>query len=259
MKKIIAILLSLMLVILFVGCKDDASSSVQNDEQSKTQTSSENKQTETAAKELSDDQLVEFARIRLGVPNTQDITYKVGEKFYWDAGGKYLKQIDFYKNGETVAGASVDVTNGEIIKNIQTYDNGSLKSLSEALLQMIDGAYKEESKFPENCSTVGMCELADKYTKKWKEIADEYYDKIMAYDEDIQLSDAYYSTDDLHTFVSNMKTSWEKYNKEQCENYVKVLETIYPGSPEITITSANYAYELQKEWAIKLVEIYEQL
>ena len=79
-----------------------------------------------------DDELVKIARIRLGVPDTQDITYKVGEKYYWEAGGKYLKQIDFYKNGETVAGGSLHVTDGEIIKNIQTYDNGPLKSLSEA-------------------------------------------------------------------------------------------------------------------------------
>ena len=127
MKRIIVLILVLAVGFLFVGCKENASSDVESNEQSKTQTSSENKQTETAAKELSDDQLVEFARIRLGVPNTQDITYKVGEKFYFDGGGKYLKQIDFYKNGKIVAGASVDVTNGEIIKNIQTYDNGSLK------------------------------------------------------------------------------------------------------------------------------------
>ena len=127
MKRIIAVILVLAVSLLFVGCKENASSGVPSDDRSKVQTSSENKQTETNTKDLSDDQLAELARIRLGVPNTQDITYKVGEKYYWEAGGKYLKQIDFYKNGETVAGASVDVTDGEIIKNIQTYDNGPLK------------------------------------------------------------------------------------------------------------------------------------
>lgn len=256
MKKIIAILLSLMLAILFVGCKDDASSSVQNDEQSKTQTSSENKQTETAAKELSDDQLVEFARIRLGVPDTQDITYKVGEKYYWEAGGKYLKQIDFYKNGETVAGGSLHVTDGEIIKNIQTYDNGSLKSLSEALLQMIDGAYYEESKLPENCTTIGMQELAKKYTKKWEEIAEEYYDKIMKCEE---TDETFYTTEEFHNSVANMKTSWEKYYKEQCESHAVVLRATYGPGTIVGPLAASYKYKLQKEWAIKLVEIYEQL
>ncbi len=127
MKRIIAVILVLAVSLLFVGCKENASSGVQNDDQSKVQTSSEDKQTETNTKDLSDDQLAELARIRLGVPKTQDITYKVGEKYYFDGGGKYLKQIDFYENGEIVAGASVDVTDGEIIKNIQTYDNGPLK------------------------------------------------------------------------------------------------------------------------------------
>ena len=94
---------------------------------------------------------------------------------------------------------------------------------------------------------------------KWKEIADEYYDKIMKYDEDIQLDDHYYSSDDLHTFVSNMKTSWEKYNKEQCENYVKALEAIYQGGSIIGPIAASYECEMQKEWALQLVRLYSHL
>ena len=252
MKRIIAVILVLAVSFLFVGCKDNASSGVQSD-QSKTQTSSENKQTETDAKDLSDDELVKIARIRLGVPDTQDITYKVGEKYYWEAGGVYLKQVDFYQNGKIIAGASVDSTSGALMRNVY------IKSLAEKLVDEIEEAYEADSLRDEYASTVGMCELHNKYTKKWKEIADEYYDKIMAYDEDIQLSDAYYSTDDLHTFVSNMKTSWEKYNKEQCENYAKVLQTIYQGGSIIGPLAASYECEMQKEWALQLVRLYSHL
>lgn len=255
MKRIIAVILVLAVSLLFVGCKENASSNVQND-QSKTQTSSENKQTETNTKDLSDDELVKIARIRLGVPDTQDITYKVGEKYYWEAGGKYLKQIDFYKNGETVAGGSLHVIDGEIIKNIQTYDNGSLKSLSEALLQMIDGAYYEESKLPENCTTIGMQELAKKYTKKWEEIAEQYYDKIMKCEE---TDETFYTTEEFHNSVANMKTSWEKYYKEQCESHAVVLRATYGPGTIVGPLAASHKYKLQKEWALELVEIYEQL
>ena len=48
-----------------------------------------------------------------------------------------------------------------------------------------------------------------KYTKKWKQVADEYYDKITKYEGIAQLDENYYSSDDLHTFVSNMKINWE--------------------------------------------------
>lgn len=272
MKKIIAILLSLMLVILFVGCKDDASSSVQNDEQSKVQTSSqnkptassskpttsENKQTETNTKDLSDDQLAKVVARYLEVPEMSGITYQISEKFYWEAGGRYLKKVEFYSNANRLlAGASVDPTSGELMRDIYKYT--SRQSLIDVITYSIESDYEAESKLDEYSSTAGMCDLHNKYTKKWKEIADEYYDKIMKYDEDIQLDDHYYSSDDLHTFVSNMKTSWEKYNKENCENYTKTLEAIYQGGSIVGPIASSHECAMQKEWALQLVGIYQQL
>lgn len=81
----------------------------------------------------------------------------------------------------------------------------------------------------------------------------------MEYNGIIQGSDDYYSSDDLHTFVSNMKTSWEQYNQTQCENYFKVLETIYAGGTIVRPIFADYKLNLQKEWALRLVIIYDQL
>lgn len=258
MKKIIAILLSLMLVILFVGCKDDASSSVQNDEQSEVQTNSENKQTETNTKDLSDDQLAKVVAGYLEVPERSGVTYKISEKFYWEAGGRYLKKVEFYSNANRLlAGASVDPTSGELMKDIYKYT--SRQSLIDVITYSIESDYEAESKLDEYSSTAGMCDLHNKYTKKWKEIADEYYDKIMKYDEDIQLDDHYYSSDDLHTFVSNMKTSWEKYNKENCENYTKTLEAIYQGGSIVGPIASSHECAMQKEWALQLVGIYQQL
>lgn len=133
------------------------------------------------------------------------------------------------------------------------------ESLYEKLIREIDGAYIEEQKAPESSSTVGMVELSDKYTEKWKQVADEYYNKIMKYDGIIQLNENYYSSDDLHTFVSNMKISWEQYYQEQCENYFKTLQTIYGAGTIVGPIFADYKYEMQKEWALQLVGIYQQL
>ncbi len=132
------------------------------------------------------------------------------------------------------------------------------ESLVEKLTREIEGAYIEEQKLPESSTTLGMIELSARYTEKWKEVADEYYQKIMAYD-DVELVEAYnYSADDLHTFVSNMKTNWEQYNQTACENYRKVLQTQYGLGSIVGPIFAEYQYEKQKEWALELVGIYQQ-
>lgn len=135
------------------------------------------------------------------------------------------------------------------------------ETLREKLLREIEGVYLEEQKLPEYSTTLGMIELADTYTEKWKQVADEYYNKIMEaeieeYDESVQPN---YSSDDLHTFVSNMKTSWEKYYQEQCDNYYKVLKANYGPGTIVGPIFANYKYEMQKEWALRILDIYQQV
>ena len=141
--------------------------------------------------------------------------------------------------------------------NSDTYEIA--ESLYERLIREIDDAYLEEQDAPENCTTVGMVELSDKYAEKWKNVADEYYDKIMEYDGIVQPSDHYYSSDDLHTYVSNLKTNWEKYNQVQCENYLETLRAIYGSGTVVGPIFADYKYELQKDWALQLVVIWQQL
>lgn len=152
---------------------------------------------------------------------------------------------------------SVDTNSVSTKKTVDERDLG--ESLTEKLIREIDDAYLEESELPEYGTTVGMVELADRYTEKWKLVADEYYDKIMKYDGIIQPSESYYSSDDLHTFVSNMKANWEAYNQKQCENYLKTLQSIYDGGTIVGPIYASYKYEKQKEWALQVVGIYEQL
>ena len=132
------------------------------------------------------------------------------------------------------------------------------ESLSEKLIREIDGAYDEEMKSPEDSSTAGMCAISEKYTKKWQAVADEYYNKLMQCDIKKTNETSYYTTQEFHTFIKNMKTSWEKDHAIQCENYKKTLYAIYGGTIVNTLY-ADYVYNEQMEWALKLVGIYEQL
>ena len=141
----------------------------------------------------------------------------------------------------------------------ETVENQAKESLSEKLIREIDAAYIEAQKEPENGTTIGMIELADEYTAKWKQVSDEYYDKIMKYTGAARLDGKQYSADELHTFVSDMKTNREAEDKVNSENCYKELQNTYGGGSAIGPIFANYKYEMQKEWALKLVEIYQQL
>ena len=132
-------------------------------------------------------------------------------------------------------------------------------SLSQKLIDEIDGAYREEVKNGEVSSNVGKVDLTSKYTEKWKQTADEYYGKLMEYEGIVPPSDIYYSSDDLHTFVSDMKNTWETYSKEQRKNYLKVLQTVYAAGTIVGPLIAEYEYDMQMEWTLELVEICEQL
>ena len=130
-----------------------------------------------------------------------------------------------------------------------------LESLSEKLVKEIDNEYLFDSKLPEYTSNYGMCELAKKYEDKWKSVADEYYEKIMKYNDIIQPADYYYSFDDLHTFVSNMKSNWEEYSEKQCENHLRTLQTIYGSGTIVGPLYADYRYKMQKDWALEILGI----
>lgn len=151
---------------------------------------------------------------------------------------------------------SIDETSSSTVSET---DNTVQVSLSEKLINEIDDEYLSESKLPEFSTTMGMIELSDRYADKWRQIADEYYNKIMEYDGISQLDENNYSSDDLHSYVSEMKANWDLYYQEQCESYVNTLRTIYDEGFAVGPMFAEYKYEMQKDWALQLVEICERL
>lgn len=202
--------------------------------------------------DLQEEALIAAVKTNLGVPDRKTITYEIGEKVYWTSAERYCRDICFYENGQQVAGAIVDPATGELLRNIWKYQPA--ESLSAQLIRDIDGAYEEAQKQPEYSSTGGMVDLAAAYRDKWKQVADQYYEKIMNYD----AADNVWSVDDLRRSVGNMKTRREQYIGEQSADYEKALYAIYGGSIVGPI-AANYEYKLYKEWALELVEIYESL
>ncbi len=64
---------------------------------------------------------IKKVRKALKIPDSANVTYEIGEPFYKESFGAYLTQVDFYENGELVAGASVYLNNSELGGNIIIY------------------------------------------------------------------------------------------------------------------------------------------
>ncbi len=57
----------------------------------------------------------------LGVPERSDISYKLGEEYFWKAGNRYCIHVRFYQNGKLVAYATVDSDTGAHVRDVHMY------------------------------------------------------------------------------------------------------------------------------------------
>lgn len=69
---------------------------------------------------LSQQMLEEVSR-SLWVPEDLAVEIEQSDAYYWDAGERWLIQVDVYYQGEMVAGAAVDAATGEHVRNIYMY------------------------------------------------------------------------------------------------------------------------------------------
>ena len=60
-------------------------------------------------------------KINLGVPGDIDITITQEPPYYWEAGGRWLIQVNIYRNSQYIAGAACDFETLEMCNNIYMY------------------------------------------------------------------------------------------------------------------------------------------
>ena len=80
---------------------------------------------EKSKADLSDTELIAEVCKNLGVPEDLDITYKIGEKIYWEAGQCFYKHVEIYYGDEIVASASVSPADGKLIRSIRAYQSAN--------------------------------------------------------------------------------------------------------------------------------------
>ena len=128
-------------------------------------------------------------------------------------------------------------------------------SLTEKYLKEIDEEYKYRLENDE-LSNFEIGELSREYAEKWGLIADEYYNKILAeadnfiYDQDPEL---------LKASMMSMKANFNRYSKQEKEDYHNLLSSIHGGGTIVGPDTAKYNYETEKQWALKILSIAERM
>ena len=67
------------------------------------------------------EQQIEEIRASLHVPDDSGIEIVIGEPYYWDGGDMDLVDVDFYEDGEFIAGAACRPYSTETIRSIYMY------------------------------------------------------------------------------------------------------------------------------------------
>ncbi len=117
----------------------------------------------------------------------------------------------------------------------------------------IKAASDADANLPEYQSTAGMCELGDKYAKRWQEIADEYYDKLMAYEYDFETP--FCGVEEFRSALADMKANHEEYVEKEMDAYVSVVKYEFQGGSISGVVISSHRRELEEEWALKILDI----
>ena len=126
-------------------------------------------------------------------------------------------------------------------------------SLADRYLDEVETAYDADANLPEYQSTAGMCELNDKYAKRWQEIADEYYNKLMAYEYDFETP--FCGVEEFRSALADMKANHEEYVEEEMDAYVSVVKYEFQGGSASGVVISGHRCSLEKEWALKILDI----
>lgn len=133
------------------------------------------------------------------------------------------------------------------------------ESLTDTITAQIEADYAKDAQLPAYMTTLGMIELADKYTAKWKQVAEEYYNKLAAYKGRVSATEDYKNAKQLRAYVTDLKQEWDGALQGKIDVYAQTLQAEYGNGSVKGPLLAEYKRTLHKEWALQLIGIYQQL
>ncbi len=101
-----------------------------------------------------------------------------------------------------------------------------------------------ENALKEAWSTAEICDVHSLYSEKWQSVSTKYYNELI-------------KDEKLKIHIIKLKNDWETYYTSQIESYRNIYGVVYEGGSLTGIILCSRERELQKEWAMQLVNIYE--
>ncbi len=112
MKHYLSWLVAMLLFLCLAGCQAKKITQA---------TAPEPSATEPQSQEMSHDELAKIVAKNLDVPDGLDFTYEISERFYWEAGEVWFRNVVIHVEDGVSARASVDPTNGDLLRGILNY------------------------------------------------------------------------------------------------------------------------------------------
>lgn len=101
--------------------------------------------------------------------------------------------------------------------------------------------------------------VCDKYREEWAKIAKRYINELLNYNGDVPVH-ADFSTDkELHEFVEFRKVDFETFFDSDSKSYLAQMEEQYGKGDKADALCAKYMFDLQRAYALEMIEIYELL
>ncbi len=134
-------------------------------------------------------------------------------------------------------------------------DASQTETLTDKLLREIEGEYFEKQAEPQYTTTAGMVKLSVEYASKWEAVAEEYYAKILEWlsknSPEVQAA--------FEKKLSELKETYAAYAEAKTEVYTEAYQILYGGGSIRGPLSAHRAYDIKKDFALELAELYEIL
>ncbi len=139
--------------------------------------------------------------------------------------------------------------------------SGPKKTLNEKLTEKIDTNLEKLLGIAANGGIVNYNEAYGSAAREWQEIAEVYYNALVRYEgwlaewEDVSGNDNIIKN--FRDSLEEYKSLWKTYVESQEDAYATIVDTIYSGGSLGSLTISEHQYNLSKQWALQVVDIYE--
>lgn len=134
----------------------------------------------------------------------------------------------------------------EILKSTEQISIKDSEILSANEIVLLDNEYEKE--ITAAYSNFEKGEVNYEFAEKWDKFADKYYNEIMKI-----------ASDDFKKALTISQDEWKKYAEVSEETQLRYLQDLYEYGTIVPVLHSYYTYDLHRERAIEIYEMYFKL